>query len=121
MLYGMEQQVCSVCHIPLLESYYFCPNCGKQVKEPPFSISIGKQIGLYLLAFFLPPFGFYPGIKYLLKNDQKAKIVGSIIILLTTVSLVINIWIAIEFTNRLYGQLNTQFNTQMNQYQEIGL
>ncbi len=113
----MEQQYCTVCHLPVFTNYFFCPNCGKQIHEPPLSTTIGKQIGIYALSVLLPPFGLYPAFKYLRQENQKAKIIGVVAIVLTILSIVISIWLAIDFTNKLYGQLNSQ----MNQYPGLGL
>ena len=64
---------CSVCHLPVLEEYYFCPNCGNNLKEKIVPISTIMQIGFYALAIFLPPLGFWPGIKYAMKKSPQAK------------------------------------------------
>ena len=26
-----QQKLCEVCHFPLADNFYFCPNCGKQL------------------------------------------------------------------------------------------
>lgn len=108
---------CNSCHYPISENFYFCPNCGKKIHEPPVSTSVGRQIWIYFLSTFLPPLGLWPGIKYLLQNDEKAKMIGIIAIVLTILSTIITIWISIGLLN----QITQQFNTQMNQFQNLGL
>jgi len=49
--------VCPTCHQPVSPEDYFCPNCGKDLKAKPLSVSITTQIGIYLLSIFLPPLG----------------------------------------------------------------
>ena len=108
----MDPQICPACHFPLSENFYFCPNCGKKIKELIASVAIGKQIAIYLLSLFLPPLGLFPGIKYLLQKDQKRKMVGVVAIALTILSTVITVWITINLTKTI--------NTQLNQYNNLG-
>src|SRR5882724_10844548 len=89
--------LCPVCHYQILSTYYFCPNCGKNFKPAMLSTSLEKQISVYLLSIFLPPFGLVPGIKYLRQADQKSKIVGTVALLLTGVSLLLTIYYSIQF------------------------
>lgn len=105
----MEQATCRKCNLPVLANFYFCPNCGYALRPKPLSISAGKQIGIYLLSFLLPPLGVWPGIKYLMQKDPKAKIVGAVAILLTIISIVVTLY----YANILMKQLTTQLNAQL--------
>jgi hypothetical protein len=84
--------ICPVCHQTILAEYYFCPNCGNNLKEKPVKISILTQIGLYALAVFLPPLGLWPGITYMMKKNPQAKRIGLITIILTLISTILMIW-----------------------------
>ncbi len=108
---------CSACNFPLTETFSFCPNCGKKIKDPPVSISLATQIGIYLLSILLPPLGLWPGIKYIVKHDQKAQTIGMIAILLTIVSTIFTLWV----TFAAFNQLNQTINTQTQQIEELGL
>ena len=110
----MEQTTCKFCGQAVLSNYYFCPYCGKKIIEPP--ITTAREIGIYLLSVFLPPLGLWPGIKYLLQKNEKAKRVGAIAIVLTIISSVITIWIAVVTMNNI----NQSISSQMNQYQNLG-
>jgi uncharacterized membrane protein YqaE (UPF0057 family) len=88
-----------------LTEFYFCPNCGNNLRERPKPISILTQIGLYILAIFLPPLGLWPGIKYLAKKGKQAKWVGSITIVLTLISSVIVTWSIFNLFNSYLSQL----------------
>ncbi|HUD05171.1 MAG TPA: hypothetical protein VMR59_04245 [Patescibacteria group bacterium] len=110
----MEQTVCPFCHFVISENMYFCPNCGKKIKEPP--ITTLKEIGVYLLSVFLPPLGLWPGIKYLFSKDQRTKRAGVIAIILTLISSIITIWISVA----LFNNLSQSLNSQVNQYQNLG-
>src|ERR1035437_5739877 len=106
----MEQTVCPFCHFQLLQNYYFCPNCGKKINEPP--ISNAKAIGVYLLSIFLPPLGLWPGIKYLFAKEQKTKTVGIIAIISTIISTIVPIWLSVV----LFNNKNQSISSQKSQY-----
>jgi hypothetical protein len=110
----MEQTVCPFCHIPLAQSYYFCPNCGKKINEPP--ITTAKEIGVYLLSIFLPPLGLWPGIKYLFSKEQRTKRAGAIAIILTIISTVITLWLSVA----VFSNISQSVNSQLNQTQNLG-
>ncbi|HEX7042122.1 MAG TPA: zinc ribbon domain-containing protein [Patescibacteria group bacterium] len=101
---------CPFCHSIISDEFIYCPNCGKQVKDAPITLS--KQIGIYLISIFLPPLGLFPGIKYLFRTDPKAKQVGIIAILLTIVATVVTLWATLG----LFNQINSQINSQLDQY-----
>ncbi|MDD5290597.1 MAG: zinc ribbon domain-containing protein [Patescibacteria group bacterium] len=98
--------VCPVCHQAVSAEYYFCPNCGNNLKEKPKAISALIQIGLYALAIFLPPLGLWPGIKYVIKKSPQAKRVGLITIVLTLISTVLTVWLIFSLFNDYLNQMN---------------
>lgn len=100
--------MCKSCHNPLSSTYFFCPYCGRKVKEPPPSTSFGKQLGLYLFAVLVPPFGLIPGIKYMNQPDDKSKVIGLITILLTAFSLMAAIYYGVIFWQYFVNLLNSQ-------------
>lgn len=107
----MEPQLnCSDCKQNILQQYNFCPNCGKKLKNVVLPISISKQILIYLLSFFLPPLGLWPGIKYLRQQEDKSRRVGFIALILTLLSTAISIWFYFEFMKIVGQQLNSNFN-----------
>jgi len=85
------QTTCPHCNNPILPIDIFCPACGKKLKRSDLSTGIQKQIGVYLLSFFLPPFGLFPAIKYLRQADSKSKKIGVIALVLTVISILITI------------------------------
>lgn len=107
----MEPQLnCPNCKQNIIALDYFCPNCGKKLKDKPLSASIGKQIFLYLLSFFIPPLGLWPGIKYLKQKDDKSRVVGFIAVLLTIISIFITVFATFGFMNAVNKQLNSNLN-----------
>ena len=112
-----EQKYCPKCQFLILETYFFCPNCGKSLKLESSATSAIKQIGIYALSLFLPPLGLWPGIKYLKAEDPTAKIIGGVAILLTTISIIVTIWLTMGLVNKFNQTLTNQIN--LNQYQNL--
>jgi hypothetical protein len=110
----MNPTICPFCHFTLNETFYFCPNCGKKINEPP--ITILKEISVYLISILLPPLGLWPGIKYLFSKNARTKRAGMIAIALTIISTVITLWLSVA----LFNNLSKSVNSQMNQYQNLG-
>lgn len=104
------QPICPYCKKTISTSDYFCPACGKKLKDKPFSTSIAKQLLIYLISFFLPPLGLWPAISYLKQQDETAKKIGVVAIFLTIISIVITIWLFISVMNALSSGLNSQFD-----------
>lgn len=101
-----EQKVCSICHQPVLDEYFYCPNCGNNLKEKLIPVSLAAQLGMYALAIFLPPLGLWPGIKYLSKKSSQAKRVGVITIVLTLIASMATIWAIFSIFNNYISQVN---------------
>jgi len=105
-----ETLICPECHQPILPAYYFCPNCGHNLKEKPTPVSIPLQIGIYALCLLLPPFGYWPGVKYVIKKYPPMRRVGIIAIVLTTISTALTIWAIFalfqNYLNTFNGLLN---------------
>ncbi len=103
---------CKYCKAQVAENFYFCPNCGKKLKEPPFKFSWGKTIVIILESIFLPPFGIIPGIRYLMKYDNRALIIGFTAIILTFLSTGITLIYTINFINKSVNSYNYMNQTQ---------
>ena len=97
---------CPVCHQAISPGFYFCPNCGNNLKEEPVKISIISQIGLYIFSILLPPFGLWPGIKYAKKKSPQARQVGYIMIALTLISAIIMTWQIFAIFENYLNQMN---------------
>jgi len=106
---------CSKCGYQILDTYYFCPNCGNKLKNPPLSTSLGKQLYLYIISILLPPIGLFPGIKYLLDKNPTAKIIGIILITLTLLSTIISVKLTLDFVNSQLLNTSLQLNELQNQ------
>jgi hypothetical protein len=104
------QTTCIYCKGNISSSDYFCPHCGKKLKEKPLSTTFGRQLLVYLLSVFLPPLGIWPAIKYLRQQDEKSKKIGLTALFLTIVSIVITSWLTISFINSFRKGLDNQLN-----------
>ncbi|MCL4338626.1 zinc ribbon domain-containing protein [Patescibacteria group bacterium] len=111
-----SQQICPFCHTRTLQDYFFCQNCGSKLKQKPLSVSIGKQITVYLVSILLPPLGYIWGYKYLRQEGTIAKKIGIAAIILTTVSIILSLWA----TQSLVNSINQALNKQMAPYQNLG-
>ena len=112
-----KQFPCPKCEFPIIPPFYFCPNCGKKIKDPPFKVNFAKIAGLLLISVLLPPLGFWPGIKLLLNSDRRAQGIGILAIALTVISLVVTVWYSITLIN---GQIQSMQN-QLDLYQNLGI
>lgn len=98
---------CKKCGFQIQENFYFCPNCGEKIKEPPFKFSVTQSIKIILLSLLVPPFGVVPSFKYIKASDSKAKIVGIL-------GLFLNILVLVLATIYLYNAI-TKSVEQVNQ------
>jgi|SRR6185369_2931798 len=103
---------CPSCSLPVLADFYYCPNCSKQLRSKPIKVSALKQIGVYLLSFFLAPLGLYPAFKYLRQPDPKTKMIGWIAVILTFVGISITIYVFAGFMQSVSKTLDQLGNGQ---------
>lgn len=101
---------CPQCHEPVQPDWYFCPNCGKDLKAKPRSTTALMQAGIYALSAFLPPLGLWPGVKYLREENPKAKQIGMIAIGLTVLSTIVTVCLSYAFVLSYLNQVNQALN-----------
>ncbi|MDE2019083.1 MAG: zinc ribbon domain-containing protein [Patescibacteria group bacterium] len=101
---------CPQCHQPIRPEWYFCANCGKDLKAKPRPVGVWMQIGIYALSIFLPPLGYWPGIRYFREDNPKAQQIGMIAILLTTISMVATVWIGYVWLQGYINAMNQSLN-----------
>jgi hypothetical protein len=113
----MEPQLsCPNCKQNIAAQDFFCPNCGKKIKDKPQSTTVLRQIYVYLLSALLPPLGLWPAVKYLKQKDNKSKMIGYIAVALTVISVVISLWWYFNFIKTATQQINQQLNGELNLY-----
>ena len=99
--------VCPACKLPVSNEFYFCPNCGKQLRPKPIVLSAPKMIGVLLLSFFLPPFGLHPAFSYIKQSNHKTKVVGWTAVVLTLLAYSLAIYSFMNIMQRFSAVYDT--------------
>lgn len=102
-----EIMVCPSCQAVTSTTANFCSQCGKKLKNAPLSTSVAKQIVIYLVSFFLAPFGLGYAFIYLKQPDAKTRTIGIISLALTVCAIVAVIVFSTAFMKSYYGALDT--------------
>ncbi|HUC01654.1 MAG TPA: zinc ribbon domain-containing protein [Candidatus Paceibacterota bacterium] len=94
--------ICPRCHFPVKPEYYFCPNCGVKLTEPPIGVGLLDQLLLYAFSIILPWIAYlaitkWQGIKYLRSADARAKQIGLIALILLVASSVVAFWLTYQW------------------------
>jgi hypothetical protein len=84
--------LCSACNAFIPSSANFCPNCGRRLRAIPPATTLSRQTIVYLISFFLAPFGLWFAWKYLKQDDIRSKKIGIVAIALTVISVAITFW-----------------------------
>ena len=110
--------ICSVCHQPILPTYYFCPNCGIALTTAPLSTTIGRQIWIYFFSFILPSLCFlfiskWPAVKYVKSTDPKARAIGYVAWIILILSTIFTIWYAIVTTQKIIKATTDSINASI--------
>ena len=108
---------CKHCRAPVEVTYFYCPACGKKIKDKPVSVSFTAQLIAYAVSVFLPPLGLIYTVKYLKQSETKAKTIGWITLILT----VISIAVTVKITMDMLAAINGITNMQMQDYSNLGL
>ena len=98
---------CKECGHEISDEALACPNCGKPQRDKPPSVSLSRQITVYFVSLFLPPFGLWYVWKYLKQKDSKSKKIGIVALILTIISIIITIW----FIGKLVDSINQALNS----------
>jgi len=110
------QIICPHCTTLIEGMSFFCPICGKKVRDKPLSTGFFSQMGLYLASVLLPPLFLGWTIRYLKSSDTKERQIGLISLGLTIAALISGIWFSLVF----FKNLTKEVNIQIRQYQDMG-
>jgi hypothetical protein len=107
-----KPSICPRCHFPVKPEYYFCPNCGAKLTEPPLGVGMLDQILLYAFSIVLPWIAYlaitkWQGIKYLRSPGSQAKQIGLIALILLVISSIIMFWLT---TMWVQGYIQSSMN-----------
>lgn len=103
---------CRYCSQPITTFDYFCPSCGKKLKDKPVSTDFWPLVWLFALSALFPPFGIGRTLRYIKADEEKAKMMGWISLIVTIFAFTLTIWI----TKRTMDNLNKQINSQLQNY-----
>ena len=99
--------ICPSCQAVADTTANFCSQCGKRLKSAPLSTSVGKQAIIYLVSFFLAPFGLGYAFMYLKQSDAKARMIGIVSLVLTVCAIIAVIMFSAAFMRSYYEALDT--------------
>jgi uncharacterized OB-fold protein len=98
---------CIECGHEVSDEALACPNCGKPQKIKILSVSLSKQVTIYAVSLFLPPFGLWYVWKYLRQEDRKVKKIGIAALILTIISIIVTTWIVQSIVSSINQAINT--------------
>lgn len=104
--------ICVYCHATISSLANYCPECGKMQGGTVYSNSIPKQVLIYFVSFFLPPFGLRYVWQYYRKGDSVSKRIAFVALILTIISIVLSFFIANQIMNSVNQSLN-DLNSQL--------
>ena len=109
---------CPSCHQPVLPSYYFCPNCGFNLRPAPLSTSSGTQLLIYAHSIILPSLLFitiskWKGYTYLKSPDPAEKQIGAIAMFLLVCSTIFTFWYAYTWTMNYVNESIAAINSDL--------
>ncbi len=109
-------QICSNCHQPIYESYYFCPNCGIKLRIPQLVTSFRSQLSLYTLSIILPSLAFlfitkWRGLDYVRSPDKKTKTIGMVACVLLCLSTIITLWYTYTISQTIIQSARSNIST----------
>jgi hypothetical protein len=103
---------CPNCKNPVDKLVFYCPICGKKIREKPVGTGFWPILGLVALSMLLPPLNLPLSIKYIRAAEPKAKQMGWISLVLMAVSLTIMIWWSVRWAQ----EVNRQVELEMSKY-----
>lgn len=101
------QLLCKYCSHPVTPEEYFCPNCGKKIKDKPPATTAAEQAKVYIISLVFWPFGAIYIWRYLRQKDAKSRAIGWIALIITVVIGILVIWTTKIFIDEFNKQLNS--------------
>lgn len=98
-----QQASCKYCYASISGYFYFCPNCGRMLRE---KTTISRQIVVYFVSLFAPPFGLIYAWRFLRQEGSKSKIIGVVALVLTMISIAAVFWIFAGLIKSVNEQIN---------------
>jgi hypothetical protein len=111
--------ICPSCHQPVSPSYFFCPNCGFNLRPAPLPTGGAAQLMLYAHSIILPSLCFlsiskWKGYKYFKSTNAAERQIGTVAIVLLVLSTFITYWYVYTWTMNYVQQSISAVNTDLN-------
>ena len=103
---------CPRCHQQVNVTAYFCTDCGHVLKKRPPTTTFLDLVILIIKTVLLPPLGIIWGINYLRQTEQKSKIIGLIVIIITVIE---TIWVT-KVSLDLFTTANQMVSQQLSSF-----
>ena len=99
--------VCKNCRAAVTPDEYFCPNCGKKLKDKSPATTAAEQAKVYIISLVFWPFGSIYIWRYLRQEDAKSRMIGWIALVITLVIGILVAWTLQVFIGEFNKQLNS--------------
>lgn len=109
---------CKYCEKEIPENSYFCPNCGKKLKDKEQKISLVRELFIYILCFICAPLGLYWFFKYVRSLDGTKQRVAYMSLIITLIAIIATIGITYSYIQTIKSYMNVP---QFKQFSELGL
>jgi NADH:ubiquinone oxidoreductase subunit 3 (subunit A) len=111
---------CPFCAKEIDPKDFYCPECGKKVREKPIATTFWPVFLLFVLCVLLPPFNIGMTLKYIRSPDLKAKKIGWISLVVMAIMLIAVGVSTYYMTKYVSDQVNTQITQELKKYQNLG-
>ena len=109
----IQQKIpCPNCKNQIDSNVFYCPICGKKVKEKSVGTGFWPMAGLFALCIVLPPLNIPLSFRYIRSTDPRVKTLGWVSIGIMVLSLIIITLATINIVN----EVNRQVEEQMQMY-----
>ena len=103
---------CPECKNKIDEKVFYCPICGKKIKEKPAAMDFWHLAWLFGLSALLPPLNLGLSMKYIKSPDPNAKKMGWLSLGVMTVAILVGFAWAIKWAQNF----NKQVSSEMDKY-----
>ena len=113
-----RRMICRFCGKEIPENSFFCPSCGKKLKDREENLTLGREIFIYAFSFFLTPLGLYWFFKYFRGPEAVKKRVAYISLIITVITILTTVVVTVSYLKSVNKYINSD---QYKQYKDLGL
>ena len=101
---------CPECKNTIDDKVFYCPICGKKIKEKPVNLDFGRIAWLIFLSAVLPPLNISLTMRYIKSPDVKARQWGWISLGVMCLALGLVTWWGIKWAENVNKQVNQEMD-----------